>query len=311
MNILEEDIEKLLRSAPQPRPPAKLKEKLLDQVELSPTRQTMARGAVGQSWWRRWWPALVSGVASLACAGIIAMQQSEIATLKETNASLAKGAVSVQTTPTQEALPAEAVVQPASAAPDQQAEITRLRELVEGLRAEVAQLEQVQAQNEKIRAELAKPRTDTPAQDDAAAREHAMLIQCVNNMKQLGLAVRIWANDNSNLFPEQVILMTNEMGSPKILVCPADTARQPASDWASWSAANLSYDYLAPGVDGEKEPNRVLFQCPIHGNIGLCDGSVQTAVAKNHPERLVERDGKLFYEPEPQISTQPGGLPGQ
>jgi hypothetical protein len=311
MSILEEDVEKLLRSAPQPRPPARLKEKLLEQVELPPRRQTVSRPGVGQSWLRRWWPALVSGVASLACAGVIAMQQSEIAILKDTNASLAKGAASVQTTPTPQALLAGAVVQPASAGQDQEAEITRLRELVEGLRTEVAQLEQVQAQNGKLRAELAKSHANTPTQDEAAAREHAMLIQCVNNMKQLGLAVRIWANDNSNLGPEQVIFMTNEMGSPKILVCPADTARQPATDWASWSAGNCSYDYLAPGAESDDYPNRVMFRCPIHGNVTLCDGSVQVQAAKNHPEAFVERDGKLFYEPAPQTTTPPAAGPGQ
>ena len=45
------------------------------------------------------------------------------------------------------------------------------------------------------------------------------------------------------------------------------------------------------------EPDRVLLRCPIHGSIGLADGSVQMGVAKAHPECLVQRDGKLYYAP--------------
>jgi FtsZ-binding cell division protein ZapB len=310
MNILDEDIEKLLRSAPQPPPPAKLKEKLVEQVELLPARRTLSRPAVGQPWLRRWWPALAPGAVSLACAAVIAMQQSEITTLRSTNESLAKSAANVQTAPTQQAIPV--VFQPANTPDGPQAEIARLRELVERLKSEVAQLEQAQAQNQQLRAELARPQANTPAQDEAAARDRAMRIECVNQMKQLGLAAKMWALDNSNLYPEQVIFITNYIGGfSKLLVCPADTGRQPAPDWASWSPANLSYDYLAPGAECDKDPNRVLFRCPIHGNVALCDGSVQSQVAKDHPERFVERDGKLFYQSAPQTATPPAVSPGQ
>jgi hypothetical protein len=302
----EENIEKLLRSAPQPPPPAKLKDQLVEQLELPPARRAASRPAVGQSWLRRWWPALAPGAVSLACAAVITMQQSEINTLESANDSLAKSAAGVQPTAAPQVIPVNAVLPPANAADGQQAEIARLRELVERLKSEVAQLEQVQAQNQQLRAELARPQANTPDQLEAAARERAMRIQCVNQMKQLGLAARIWALDNSNRYPEQVIFMTNEMGGPKILACPADTARQPASDWASWSPANCSYELLAPGAECDKDPNRVLFRCPIHGNVGLCDGSVQSLVAKDHPECLVERDGKLFYQPAP-----PTSAPGQ
>jgi hypothetical protein len=45
------------------------------------------------------------------------------------------------------------------------------------------------------------------------------------------------------------------------------------------------------------EPNRVLSRCPIHGNIGLCDGSVQGYIGKKHPDWLVEQNGKLYFKP--------------
>jgi hypothetical protein len=40
----------------------------------------------------------------------------------------------------------------------------------------------------------------------------------------------------------------------------------------------------------------VLFRCPIHGHITLCDGSVQARVALEHPDWLVVRKGKLYLE---------------
>ena len=94
--------------------------------------------------------------------------------------------------------------------------------------------------------------------------------------------------------------MSNELNTPKILVCPADTNRPVAKNWETFSTANLSYEYLAPSVANiDLEPLRVLSRCPIHGHIGLCDGSVQSEVTRNHPEWLIERDGKLYMEGNP------------
>ena len=67
-------------------------------------------------------------------------------------------------------------------------------------------------------------------------------IQCVNNLKQIGLAFRIWEGDNGDKMPMQVPakkggamepaakgdvapvfrVMANELSTPRILVCPAD-----------------------------------------------------------------------------------------
>jgi prepilin-type N-terminal cleavage/methylation domain-containing protein len=84
----------------------------------------------------------------------------------------------------------------------------------------------------------------------ARAKQKAQRIQCVNNLKQVGLAYRIWSNDNGDKFPAQqtvglggwsdyvasetgqplseytyynYTIMANEMGqSPKIVLCPSD-----------------------------------------------------------------------------------------
>jgi len=103
--------------------------------------------------------------------------------------------------------------------------------------------------------------------------------------------------------------MSNELNTPKILVCPAETNRPAATSWATYTAANCSYEYLAAS-GSDKEPTRVLSRCPIHGTIGLCDGSVQGGSVQNHPDWFVQRDGKLYFEPPAQPSrTTPARQP--
>jgi len=100
-------------------------------------------------------------------------------------------------------------------------------------------------------------------------------IKCVNNLKQVGLAFRIWANDNNNLYPMKVaeaagsakeavergelfrvfLVMTNELSVPKTVICPADQ-RSAATNWAALTNTNLSYFV---GLDAEDiRPNMIL-----------------------------------------------------
>src|SRR6266436_446309 len=80
-------------------------------------------------------------------------------------------------------------------------------------------------------------------------------INCVNNLKQVGLGFRTWALDNNDKYPTQVSItnggtmefigtrrvfahfgvMSNELSTPKILFCPQETdpSRQSASTFAS------------------------------------------------------------------------------
>lgn len=133
------------------------------------------------------------------------------------------------------------------------------------------------------------------------ARGRAQEISCRNNMKQIGLAFRTWAIDNNGNYPFNVStnqggtmelsapgrddfasnparifqVMSNELGTPKILVCPADSKRQPALNFQSLQPANVSYRVYSGTNVNETNPQEVLAICPIHHNVLLSDGSVQ------------------------------------
>ena len=133
------------------------------------------------------------------------------------------------------------------------------------------------------------------------AKGKAQSINCSNNMKQIGLSFRTWAIDNNDNFPFNVStnkggtlelcllgsdgfdrnaafhfqVMSNELSTPKILVCPADSKRQPAPDFLSLRPANVSYQVRSGPNVSDTNPDQVLAVCPIHNNVLRCDGSVQ------------------------------------
>lgn len=284
-----------------PSPP-RLKDRLIEEIPLlgkeKLSRQSVAGSRRSGGWVRRWWPALVPGAISVACAVVLRAQQGTIRELKAGNQTLSQSATAAEANAVRvnDSAPANASMDPSAG---YQQEIDRLTQLAIQLKADVMELQQLQwTENPKLRAQLATPPdlalTPDEAESMAKAKEKALSIACINNLKQFGLAVRVWALDNNDSNPPNVVCMSNELSTPKILVCPADTNRQAAADFFSFSMANCSYEFLAPSEVTDKEPQRVLSRCPIHGHIGLCDGSVQSSIAKNHPDWLVEQDGKVY-----------------
>jgi prepilin-type N-terminal cleavage/methylation domain-containing protein len=84
----------------------------------------------------------------------------------------------------------------------------------------------------------------------AKAKARAQRITCVNNLKQLGLGFTIWADDHEDKYPSVVdsaeggskgrpeawmhfLTLSNEILTPKILVCPADAVKQRALDFSA------------------------------------------------------------------------------
>lgn len=147
-------------------------------------------------------------------------------------------------------------------------------------------------------------------------------IQCVNALKNIGLSFRIFATDNAGAYPAQVstnkggslewlaggavsrqwVVLSNELSTPKLLVCNKDLQRSVAPDWARVGRRHLSYflnvaavpehgDSVLAGdrnlvVDGRVvspgrrrliAAHRIAWGSGIHGHAGnllLADGGV-------------------------------------
>jgi hypothetical protein len=110
----------------------------------------------------------------------------------------------------------------------------------------------------------------------AKAKSKAQSINCVSNLKQIGLAARLYANDHGDVFPKDFVSMKNELPSPKVLFCPNDPAKPGTlpSDWSKVDPERFSYEFVAPGAR-EDDPRRVVFRCRIHGHVCHADGSVE------------------------------------
>jgi hypothetical protein len=250
-------------------------------------------------WLRRWWPALAPASVSLACVAAMVSQEVEIRALQRNTRHLAEQRASLQSAA---ANASDVSAQPDVGASDaivaEQQEIARLKERAGQLAAEVARLEKLQVENEVLRKQPVASAGLTGEELGALeqAREKAMSINCINNLKQIGLAAKLWALDHKANYPPDFLSMSNELNTPKILVCTADTNRVAAATFAAYTDANCTYELLAPS-GSDLEPTRVLTGCPVHGHVGLCDGSVQSYVWKRHPDWFSQRDNKLYFEP--------------
>jgi len=107
-------------------------------------------------------------------------------------------------------------------------------------------------------------------------KSNALIINCQNNLREIGLAARMWSNDHDDTFPPNLLSLSNELSSPKVLTCLGDTSRAPAETWAQFDARNITYEYLTPGVkDDSALMRKIILRCPIHGTVCHGDGSVK------------------------------------
>jgi hypothetical protein len=112
----------------------------------------------------------------------------------------------------------------------------------------------------------------------AKGKSRAQQVACVNHLKQVALSARIYATDNGGKFPSSFLAMSNELVTPKLLVCPGDKDRTRAADWSTVAPGNISYEFVTPGLDVGKlasPGSTVIIRCPVDGNEAMADGSVQ------------------------------------
>jgi prepilin-type N-terminal cleavage/methylation domain-containing protein len=84
----------------------------------------------------------------------------------------------------------------------------------------------------------------------AKAKFRGQRIACVNNLKQIGLGLRLWSDDNGDKYSwristnsggsqslpaawEHYSIISNIIAKPKVLVCPTDQAKVVAGDFSS------------------------------------------------------------------------------
>jgi prepilin-type processing-associated H-X9-DG protein len=131
------------------------------------------------------------------------------------------------------------------------------------------------------------------------SREKARGIKCVNNLKNVGLALRIYATDNHDRFPweipnqKDVIQinylsdpanyirgLSNELTIPKIVLCPADT-RKEATNWIQFSRTNLSY-FISPDASQTFSNSFLAGDRNITNNLGALPPGLNT-LSTNDP----------------------------
>jgi len=119
------------------------------------------------------------------------------------------------------------------------------------------------------------------------AKVKAQRMTCANNLKQVGLGMRLWADNNDGKFPWKVAqslgggkpngtdnarvnlqlsIVSNELASTKILLCPNDVRRVWATNFATVSLTNISY-----ALCNEADDNRPRVMLAIDRNLSGFD----------------------------------------
>jgi prepilin-type N-terminal cleavage/methylation domain-containing protein len=123
----------------------------------------------------------------------------------------------------------------------------------------------------------------------AAAKRKAQRINCVSNIKQVGIAFRLWEGDNGDRYPMAVstlyngakekiytqnnsgggapttygltnvfVVMSNELSTPKILFCPSDSVRSATTNFTVLANDNQNMSYFVCGDAAETYPQMIL-----------------------------------------------------
>ena len=111
----------------------------------------------------------------------------------------------------------------------------------------------------------------------ASTRRQSPRINCLNYLKEIGLAYRVWAGDNGGKYPMQIsvtnggsmemvatgnvtqtfLVMSNELSTPQILHCPADISHMETDAFTGLASYNLSY-FVGVNATNEVNPQMIL-----------------------------------------------------
>ncbi len=111
----------------------------------------------------------------------------------------------------------------------------------------------------------------------ARAKAKANRTKCLSNIKQVNLGFRIFSNDNAEKYPwcvavadggtspsvnqayQQFLVCSNEINSPKVLVCPSDSSKTVRALWADFqTSGNAALSLFAGTCAREEFPQSLL-----------------------------------------------------
>ena len=114
------------------------------------------------------------------------------------------------------------------------------------------------------------------------AKQKSQQIDCMENLKQIGLAFRLWSGDNADRFMmrfstneggtmevanevwRSFLVMSNELYTPLILACPSDS-RLPTKSWLALANSNISY-FICLDAD------EIIPELPLSGDSHITSG---------------------------------------
>lgn len=155
---------------------------------------------------------------------------------------------------------------------------------------------------------------------------------CISRLKQIGVGLRLWANDNEDAFPWAIDMArggsmgtidwtdnfraaSNELNTPKILACPSDNQKTMHDTWNTLDGDRHISFFLGLDASEAKSQTILAGDRNIFGGGGGIDLNWNTAVGSSidatwddsmHTRRgyLVLADGSVHHTSTPRLREQ-------
>jgi len=125
----------------------------------------------------------------------------------------------------------------------------------------------------------------------ASAREKARRTQCLSNLKQIGLAIAMYADINNDRTPAagtglgydnialaSLALLSNTVSTAKVMVCPSSSATAALDfSYGNFKTGNLSYAYQLPGWPSTTPLSNLVWQSGVDSILAWDKGVLSSA----------------------------------
>ncbi|HYE20390.1 MAG TPA: DUF3352 domain-containing protein [Tepidisphaeraceae bacterium] len=125
------------------------------------------------------------------------------------------------------------------------------------------------------------------------ARESANRVKCASNLRQIGMGIILYANDNKGKYPPNLgTLVTSVELSPQVFMCPTHDHGAPAiapggaggaKQLAEWVDENSAYVYLGAGLNNTTPADVIV----VHEKPGNHAGGMNCLFGDGHVEWLM------------------------